>query len=220
MKRPRRSMQFLQMRRVLDLVSIREIPGVQPRTLEIRGNRMDLTSAVELNDTTAPGFVVVSAGQLLVQIPSSITGRILTAAVYSNYVDPAGKSVATYDLGSHPKISFGKARVFQNFVKMLLTTPGTDVWSPNTGGGMRAVAAVLPTKGGDQAISGDIESRVLQVARQMLRSQATDTTLLAEERLLSVNVINITISSLEQRVRLDLALKFHDGKSLTTGVVW
>jgi hypothetical protein len=114
------SIRVLQLRRLLELSSVVEVPGVSPRVVEIRGNRLDMASGVELNGMEAPGFMALSAGRLLVQVPVGMLGRVTEVAVFSDYLDPGGKSLAFYDLGKHPWMTSGKYRILQNFVKLLM----------------------------------------------------------------------------------------------------
>lgn len=220
MRLPKRAVQVLQLRRVLDLASIVEIPQVTPRSVEIRGSRMDLVSEVELNDVRASTFAVLAGERLLVQVPDSVKSQIVKVVVFSGYLDPGGRSTSFYEIGSIPGVTNGKYRVLQNFVKLLLTTPGTDIWNQSSGGGMRAMSVSTLGPGAEQAISGDIEMRVSQVIRQMVNSQSADPSISAAERLLSVSVDSIVYSSMDQAVRVDLTMKFHDRKSLSSSMSW
>ena len=129
----RRTIRVLQLRRLLDMTSIFELPNVTPRALEIRGPRMDYAASVQLNGTDADAFAVLSHDRLLVQVPRTVAGVVTEVAVLSDYVDPGSRSLAYYDFGEHLFETRGKYRVLQNYLKLLLTTPGTDVWSMDAG---------------------------------------------------------------------------------------
>ncbi len=214
------SIRILQLRRVLELSSIAEIPGVSPRAVELRGNRLDVASAVEINGMGAPAFMALGPGRLLAQVPTGLLGRITEVAVFSDYLDPGGRSLAFYDLGSHPFLVDGKYRVLQNYVKLLMTTPGTDIFSPGSGGGFQQLIVRNVSPGSEPAIAGEIESRNLSVARQIIQAQALDPTIPAGERLLSSTIDNIVVVASQGMVNVFLSLRFHDGAKVSTAIGW
>lgn len=216
----KKSFRILQLRRLLDIRSLAELPNVRPRSVEIRGNRLDLTSKVELNNTDAPAFAALSPERLLVQVPSGIKGPIMEVAVFSNYLEPGSRSLASYDFTNHLWIAEGKSRVLQNFIKLLLTTPGTDIWSPRTGGGLMRLLVRNVDRHSENAISGEIESRVMSVTRQLIEAQSLDHTISVAERLMGSVVDRIIVSTAEQAVTVDLTLKFQDGGRASTRFGW
>lgn len=220
MRGNKKSFRLLQLRRLLDIRSLAEIPNVRPRAVEIRGNRMDLASGVELNSTDAPAFAALSPDQLLVQVPSGFKGSIMEVAVFSNFLEPGSRSLASYNFTRHIWITEGKHRVLQNFVKVLLTTPGTDIWSPRSGGGLMRLLVRNVDQHSENAISGEIESRVMSVTRQIVENQSMDHTMSVAERLLRSVVDRIIVSTAEQAVTVDLTLKFQDGERVATRFGW
>lgn len=220
MKLGKLTLRVLQLKRMLDLVSCVEIPGVLPRSMEIKGNRMDMASSVMLNDATADKFAALGADRLLVQVPPGVTGPIYSVAVFSDYIDPGGSSLAFYDFGAHPWFTEGQYRLLQLFIKLLLTSPGTDVFSLNSGGGLQKLLVNNVDAGAGNALSGEIESRVGNVTSQIIQNQSLDPTIPQRERLLNASVDGITFSVPEQAVNVRISLHFHDGGKLTAGFGW
>lgn len=220
MRTGRLSIRVLQLKRVLELASVAELPGVSPRTIELRGNRLDNASSVEINSMDAPGFVAIGSSRLLVQVPPGLLGAISDVAVFSDYLIQGGRSVAFYDLGSHPGVAQGKYRALQNFVKLLLTTPGTDIFSPGSGGGFQTLLIRNVSPATEPAIAGEIESRTMSVARQVIQAQALDSTIPPGERLLSATIDNIIVSPSQGAVSLFLSLAFHDGEKVSSTIGW
>jgi hypothetical protein len=214
------SIRILQLRRLLELSSIVELPGVSPRAVEIRGNRLELASGVEINGMDAPAFMALGSGRLLVQVPVGMLGQVTEVAVFSDYLDPGGSSLAFYDLGKHPWMTQGKYRVLQNFVKLLMTTPGSDIFSPSSGGGLQQLIVRNVSPGSEPAISGEIETKTMAVTNQIIQSQALDPTIPAAERLLSSSIDNILVSAPQGTVSVSLSLRFHDGTKISTAVGW
>ena len=216
----RKSIRILQLRRLLDLASIRELPNVRPRALEITGPHMDYAAAVELNGSSADSFAVLARDRLLVQVPRTVSGPVAEVAVFSDYVEPGSRSLAYYDFTDHLFITEGKYRVLQNYLKLLLTTPGTDVWSQDSGGGMLGLLITNVDPQNQSAISGEVESRNLNVVKQITQRQAADPSIPMSERLLSATITNITFSAAETGLHVSLSLTFQDGKPLRTQFTW
>jgi hypothetical protein len=210
----------LQLRRMLDLAYVAEIPGVLPRSIEVRGTRLDLASGVEINGIEVESFAILGANKLLAQIPNLGAGRVTDVSVYSELVTSEGMSRAYYDFGTHPWMTEGKVRVLQNFIKLLLTTPGTDIWSPRSGVGIQN----LMVRGGgpqtETALAGELETRVAQTTQQIIQNQALDQSISAKERLLGAVVTEILVSSSDEKATVKITLKFHDGESMTAGFGW
>jgi hypothetical protein len=219
-RRRKITIRVVHLRRLIPLSSIRELPGVTPRSIEVRGNRMDLASMVEVNGQTAVDFAPLDASRLLVTLPASFRGSVTEIAVLSDSLDQGGKSLAYYDLGTHPRRSDGKYRILQRFVKLLLTTPGSDVWSPSSGGGMQQLAATVIDPQSESAVSGEVQSRVMNVTGQIVRAQTQDYTVPMAERLLNAVVNGILFSTATQSLNVRVTLSFQDGGFLASDIGW
>lgn len=220
MRISRRSLRVVQFRRLLELSRIFEVPHVTPRAVEIHGNRMDTATGVELNRMSAPDFAVISPQRILVQVPTSVRGTISEAAVFADMLGPGDKAQAFYDIGTYPRALEGKGRVLQNFVKLLLTTPGTDIWSQNSGAGLRGLQSTALKEGENTALSGDVESRILNATRQIIRAQAADPAIPRGERVLSVNTDQVEVSVPQQALNISISMSFHDGASVKAAFSW
>lgn len=220
MRISRRSLRVVQFRRLLELTRVFEVPRVIPRAIEIHGNRMDTATSVELNGTSAPNFAIISPQRILVQVPDSIRGPISEAAVFAEMLGAGDRAQAFYDIGAYPRALDGKGRVLQNFVKLLLTTPGTDIWSQNSGAGLRGLQSAALKDGENTALSGDVESRILNATRQIIRAQASDPAIPRGERVLSINTDQVEISVPQQAMNISISMSFHDGASVKAAFSW
>lgn len=218
--RRKQTLRVLHLRRLLDLSSVRELPGVRPRTLEVEGNRMDLTTKVEVNGADIPDFAATDHSHLLVTLPDSMRSRVQSVAVMAASLDPGGSSKAYYDLGLRPVLTDGKYRVLQRFVKMLLKTPGSDVWNKGAGGGLRQLMVTNIDPKNASAVSGEVSSKVMQTAQQLVLAQARDNTVPMAERLLGATVNGVQFSLATQSLQLRATLEFQDGQFLAADVGW
>ncbi|MBU0630991.1 MAG: hypothetical protein KKC80_08820 [Candidatus Margulisbacteria bacterium] len=218
--RKKMTLRVVHLRRLLDLSSVREVPGVSPRTIEITGNRMDLTTRVEVNGVDMPDFAAVDPDRLIVTLPARMRSRVQSVAVLSNALDPGGSSKAYYDLGLRPVVTEGKYRVLQRFIKKLLTSPGSNVWNKSDGGGLRQLMVTNIDPRNASAISGEVSSKVMQSAKQLVLAQARDHTVPMAERVLGATVNGVQFSLATQSLQLRVSLEFQDGKFLAADVGW
>jgi len=210
----------LSLRRLLPVAAVRELPGVAPRTLEIRGTRMDLATRVEVNCTEMEDFGATSSSVLLVRLADGMRSRVEDVAVYTEKLDPGDASVATFDLGYHSRAADGKFRVLQNLVKRILTSPGSNIWNPSDGGGLRQVVVGNVDSRNATAVSGAVESKVMDTVGQLVRAQSLDPTLPVGERLLRASLQDILFSAADRSLNMRLVLTFQDGASLAADVGW
>jgi hypothetical protein len=219
-RRRKLTLRVVHLRRLLDLSSVREVPGISPRTIEVTGTRMDLTTRVEVNETVVSDFAATDSTHLIITLPTSMKSRIQSIAVLSESVDPGGSSRAYYDLGLRPILTDGKYRVLQRFIKLLLTTPGTDIWSKSSGAGLRALQVTNIDEKNASGVSGEVSSKVMQARDQLLLAQAQDNSVPMAERLLdaSVNGVEFSLATVSLKVRITLT--FQDGAFLAADVGW
>ena len=218
--RRKTTIRVVHLRRLLDLSEVREMPGVSPRTIEITGTRMDLATKVEVNGADMTDFAAIDSSRLIVTLPTSMHSRVQSVAILSESLDPGGSSRAYYDLGLRPVVTSGKYRVLQRFIKRLLTTPGSDVWSKSSGGGLRQLMVTNIDPRNASAISGEVSSKVMQAAKQLVLAQARDNTVPMNERLLGATVNGVQFSLATQSLQLRVALEFQDGQFLAADVGW
>lgn len=219
-RRRKHTLRVVHLRRLLDLSSVREVPGISPRTIEVTGTRLDLTTRVEVNESVIDDFAATDSNHLLITLPTSMRSRVQSIAVLSESVDQGGSSRAYYDLGLRPILTDGKYRVLQRFIKILLTTPGTDMWNKSSGGGLRALQVTNVDEKNASAVSGEVSSKVMQAANQLILAQARDNTVPMAERLLGASVNGVEFSLATTSLKVRIVLSFQDGAFLAADVGW
>jgi hypothetical protein len=109
---------------------------------------------------------------------------------YENFAEtglPPGVRSVDLDSTSNPLIKQGIFKVIQIFILVLLKTPGTDIFSPDSGGDLRKIVS-RPV--GERLVNtrrGEIGLSVSRTEDQILESQ-TGVTLPPEERLQSATL--------------------------------
>ena len=76
----------------------------------------------------------------------------------------------------------------QLYVKVLLTTPGTDIWNPELGGGLYDLVAATTDVARTKELIGDVVVACRTAGEQILSMQSKRNNIPIEERLLAVEV--------------------------------
>lgn len=200
-------LQYIQFSDSLRLTGAREIPDMSPRTLQINGP--DFRSAVEviINDVESPSFVIASKNSVLAQVPSGQTkSTIKSIVVLSSEFTATFQSKIRFRIGDNPKAATGLKAMMQTFLKLLLTTVGTDGFSKKTGGSALLNIGKNFDIGQSSTLVSDFAIAVRRTEQQILSLQAHQPRLPDDERLLSANLLNakfdVNLLTLITRVEL------------------
>jgi hypothetical protein len=175
---------------------------------------------VLINDVPSPDVVIVSKTRLLAQVPDMLKNDTLTSiTVVSNKLTVTAKSLIKFRLGKTPSKVSGILRLIQVFLKILFTTPGTDIFSPRVGG--NALKDIGLTFGQDQG-GGIVSNFVIAVGstqRQIQAIQARDPSIPRDERLLSATVTRAGYNRAEAALIVSVELTSHAGRAATANVM-
>lgn len=198
---------------VVRLNQIRVVPGLAIRTLDVMGEDFRSVDEVLINEIPSPDIVVLSRTRLLAQVPKTLTQSTLTSVtVLSQRLMLTKRSFIRFRIGPTPSKVRGILRLVQLFLKILFTTPGTDIFSPKIGGGgLRAIGHNFgKDEGGDIASSFVIS--VDQTARQIIQIQGRNPSIPPEERLLSAIVRSVGFNKNETALVASVEILSQTGK--------
>lgn len=183
---------------LIKLSQVRYAPGIYPRTLDMIGEDFRSIDEILINGVPSPSIVVVSATRCLAQVPESILNdRVTSVTVVSRQLTISPKSLIRFRLGKSTTKVAGMLRLVQLFVKILLTTPGSDIFSKRVGGaGMRNLGRTFSTAQGSGLVA-DFVIAVDTTSKQIIALQAKDSTIPRDERLLSAKVLNASFNRQE-----------------------
>src|SRR4051812_35422480 len=117
------------------LNQVRVLPG-PPRVIDVLGADFRSVDEVLINKIASPDVIVVNKTRLVAQVPDSLLDqRVLSVTVLSRRLTVSAKSVLRFRIGSTPGKVTGILRLVQKFLKLLLTTPGSDIFNKQAGGG-------------------------------------------------------------------------------------
>jgi len=197
-----------------DSAPIREV-GIfttSPFTLDIKGSGFTDVAVVTINGVRSPEFIVLSGSRILAQVPrSQVSSAIEGVVVFVATGRLQAKSVIDLQaVVTAGKRASGFTHLVQSFLKTLLTTPGSDIFSPSSGGGLLPLVGSIGT-------SGDILARsknaVAAAASQLITKQTMNTRLNNSEKLQAAELLSATFSSTTGTVDLRIKLTALDGST-------
>lgn len=203
----------------IQLSRIQFVQGLQPRTLRVVGQDFSAVDEVLINQIESPDVIILSKSQLLAQVPAQLqVDRISTVSVLSRRLTITPRSFLRFRIGGSPTKVRGILRLVQLFVKILFTTPGTDIFSPRIGGaGLRNIGQTFGIEEGGDIVS-DFIIAVDNTARQIVAIQSRDPSIPRDERLLAAKVLSAGFSKEETALFVAVELISQAGRSAIANV--
>ena len=212
----------LEVIRFRDLLSVQSIPrfvpGLQPPTLEIKGEDLSSAARVLINDSDVPEFMVVDKRTIYAQVPEDI-GRISTIQVLSsNFTRTAVASKLSFEIGNKTLKVEGLLKLVQLFTKWILQSPGSDVFNPSRGGGLQQLAGSVLTTKDMQPIYAAITRAVDTTSSQIRTAQADQTNLPLSERLYSATLVDVAVYGTQMMAQVQVRLSSMAGADAVTAL--
>jgi hypothetical protein len=204
----------------VSLTSVRVLPGVTPKTLDIIGQDFSSVDDVLINEISSPDVVVLSRSRLLAQLPdSAVSGGVHSVSVTSRKLTITSRSFIRFRLSKTPGKVRGILRLMQLFLKLLFTTSGSDIFSPRMGGS--ALKNLGKTFGKDQggAIVSDFVIAVDNTNRQIVALQGRDPSIPADERLLNARVLSANFDFNQSALIVSVELTSQAGRAAVANVM-
>jgi hypothetical protein len=165
------------------------IMGAPVPTVEVVGDDFSSVDEVLFNEIPSPNVFVVSPTTLMAQIPPIMIGvPSLEIVVVSYKAVFTERNIIAFRIGRTNRKVSGLGRLVQLFLKVLLTTPGTDIFHSSSGGGAMVNLGKNFSRTEAGNIIGDFVVSVDNATRQIVASQARIPRLSPAERLLSAKV--------------------------------
>lgn len=186
-----KDLRVIQAQALLNVTSISPIRGFLPVSIVVLGEHLDLTSQVFYNDILAPEFVPQSATRLIVRVPQSQVGQeFRSIKVYSslNLITPS--ALLTLKVGNPLAEVEGMDRLIQQWMILFYTTPGSDIFDPQSGGGGRSIVGRNTDKFG-KGVSADLALAIDRTQRELLRLQSMTPGIPLAEKLLSTQLLSL-----------------------------
>lgn len=205
---------------LVPLTAVRILPGVSPRSIDVIGQDFRSVTEVLINDVPSPDVVVVSTKRLLAQVPEQLANDTLTSvSVIASRLTVTSKSLIRFQVGKTPSKVSGILRLMQVFLKVLFTTPGTDIFSPRIGGNALKDIGLTFGKSAGGSITANFVVAVANTQRQIQAIQARDPSIPRDERLLTATVTQAGYNQAEAALVVAVELTSHAGRSATANLM-
>lgn len=208
---------MLDLRTVLvrDVVPVREISLIDRDPPKVRLTGEDFLNAylVVVNGLAVDDFVVVSKSVIEFVLPEELwepPHRLRTVDVFSETFTSTPTSFLEPYLGKMPQQTTGLHKLVQQFVKVLMTRPGTNAFNLKEGGGILTLVGTLT----DEKNVRNVIARVMLAVKnttKMIRSSRTNLRLPASERLKEVRVVDVRPDPRTTGINVRLILESEDG---------
>ncbi len=193
---------------------VRPVPGLPVRTLDIVGDDFRSADEVLMNEVPSPSFVIVNRNHILAEVPDALKGSSITSvSVLSKRLIITPRSFIKFQIGPRASKTRGILRLMQLFLKLLLQTPGSDIFAPKLGGGaLRNLGQTVSVEDGTDIVSNLIIS-VDNTARQIIQIQGRNQATPPDERLLSATVLSAGFNKNETALLLSVDLRSQAGQA-------
>lgn len=197
------------------------VPNTSPTVLQVFGEDFRAVDSVEINEIAATLFSISSKTELFVTLPSGVRSPrdVRSVTVTSKRLVLTSRSFFRFRIGKIPGKVSGILKLSQLFVKILFTTPGSDIFSQNVGGaGLKNIGRSFSSAQSGSIVS-DFIVAVQTAARQIVGIQSQKPGLPADEKLLNAKVTASTFSSQEAALQVTVELLSQSGESALVNLV-
>jgi len=199
---------------LIELNGVQSLPGPTPR-LGVYGKDFRTIDEVQVNGEPSPLVNVVSETYLVVDVPTGVYPPY-TVQVLSHNLTISPESLVRLKIGRTPSKVRGILRLMQLFLKVLLTTPGTDIFSKRLGGN---ALKNLGQSNTPSSVTSDFVLAVKTTVQQILVIQSGDMSIPRDERLLSAKVVSNHFNRQAQSLLVSIELLSHAGDAATANVM-
>lgn len=202
--------QLIRLLDVLKVNTVRSAVGVSPRSIIITGDDFRQVEVVMINGAPSPDFVVYSKTELVAQVPLEFVDSFITSvAVLSSGLTLTDRSLVQFTFGTRPKKVSGIVRLMQTYLRLLLRTPGTNVFHKRSGGGLiRRVGSNINARS-----AADVAIAVNSTQQYLVGVQTAERNIPPTERLLSATVAKVNASRQDTSIAVTILLTNHSGQS-------
>jgi hypothetical protein len=206
-------MDGIQVVRLLDVLRVNEIrnaTGVSPRSIIVKGQDFENVESVLINGMEAPEFVVYSTTELIAEVPEAISDSIITEVmVLSSALTLTERSVVEFTFGTRPRKVHGMLRLMQSFLRLLLRSPGSNLFHPRSGGGLlRRIGDVA-----SRQTAADVAIAINSTKQYLINVQTAERNIPPSERLLSAEIKALNVDPQATAVYITVVLTNHSGQT-------
>lgn len=198
---------IIQAKTILTIFSISPIRGFNPPSVVVLGSKLNSASELLYNGVPVTEFFVSSDTRLVVRIPPSQVGKDLVDFQAFASVSILNNSASVVlELSKPLKQISGIDRLVQSWMMIFLTTPGSDVFQPSSGGGARAIIGSRTDRRHSSA-AADLTVAIDRTESEILRLQSSQRNIPPEEKLLSSDLETLSFDDATGTLSATVRLK-------------
>jgi len=205
---------------VIRLNSLKMIAAADAPVLEVTGQDFSAVDEVLINEQPSPFVEILGDKKLTAQVPSFIAAsEINSVNVVSRRLTFTDTSLLRFKISECPAKCSGIMKLMQLYVKLLLTTPGTDIFHPTIGGGILKILGSNVSSLEGQGVINQFVIASDSVVRQIISIQGRQPRLSVEEKLLSANILSAKFSAAQAALFVVVELNSQAGRTAKANMV-
>lgn len=212
-------MDSIQLIRLLDVANIslvQEAAGVSPRSLLVIGEDFRSVEQVVMDGIASPDVVVLSDTQLVAEVPEVLrSSTIFNVTVLSQSLTLTDSSLVEFTFGTRPVTARSTVRVIQNFLRILLRSPGSNIFHKRSGGGLlKRVGDNITARS-----AADVQIAVTNTKQYIVSIQTPQRSIPPSERLLEAEITALNADPANTSLYVTILLTTHSGQQAGTTLV-
>lgn len=179
---------------ILQVYSFSPIRGFVPASIVVLGKDLNKTTEILINGVVATEFFIQSASRMIVKIPVVQVGQTISNLMVLSDVPLTQKdALLAFRLDKPPQVVEGIDRLIQSWLMIFLSTPGSDIFSPRSGGGALEIIGRSTDSSGKGA-AADLAAAIERTNSELLRLQSQDRKIPPSEKLLSSSLVSMSFN--------------------------
>lgn len=195
------------------------VPGLDPPTLIVRGADLSSAEVILLNEMPSPEFMIVNKTTVYAQVPAGMERLATVEVLSSDFTRTETASKVQYEIGDTTRRTEGILKLVQLFMKWVLQSPGSDIFTPSRGGGLQQVVGQISTTRDMKPIFATITRAIGNTVSQIRSAQMAVPNLPVDERLLSAQLVNIDVYEAQMQARARVIIRSLGGAEAVSGLV-
>jgi hypothetical protein len=177
-------------KRILDVTGVAFTSKFIFPAVVANGVDLDNTTEVLYNSVGVPEFAAISPTTLIVRIPESQIGKpfVDLKALSDIPLGVDGSAELSFRV-SRPQMISGAERLVQAWLLLLHTTPGSSIFAPSSGGGVRTLLG--SDSGSARGAAAGLASVIDRTSQELIRLQDRTPALPLDEKLLSCELLSV-----------------------------
>ncbi len=206
--------QIIRLLDVLTVTRVEEAVGVTPRSVVIYGDDFASVESVFLNGFPSPEFVVFRDDRIIAQVPAeTLLAPITDIFVLSKQLTLTQRSLVEFTFGTRPEKTSGIFKLMQTFVRLLIRTPGSNVFHRRGGGGLfQKIGSTIGAGANRDRAAADATVAVSLTRQHIINIQTPERNITPSERLLSASVSALDVDPQNGTLTMSIDLVSHSGQ--------